>query len=100
MGIVGAVLVARWSLGLLRSTGGILLDRQGPDELRQAIRQCLECDSGTRVVDMHVWAIGPRMYSATVAVVAPAPRTPDDYKQLLPGGLGIVHATIEVHQAD
>lgn len=31
MGILGAILIARWSLGLLRSTSFILLDRQGPE---------------------------------------------------------------------
>ena len=30
MGIVGAVLVARWSIGLLRASGAVLLDRRGP----------------------------------------------------------------------
>ncbi|MGB5607249.1 MAG: CDF family Co(II)/Ni(II) efflux transporter DmeF, partial [Gammaproteobacteria bacterium] len=30
MGIVGAILVARWSLGLIRDTSGILLDHQAP----------------------------------------------------------------------
>jgi cation diffusion facilitator family transporter len=100
MGIVGAILVARWSFGLLHSTSSILLDRQAPEEMRATIRQSLERESGTRVVDLHVWAIGPRMYSAAVAIVAAEPRAPDDYKRLLPGDLGIVHTVVEVHRAD
>ncbi len=100
MGIVGAILVARWSFGLLHSTSVILLDRQAPEELREQIRQRLEQESGTRVVDLHVWAIGPRMYSAIVAIVASEPRAPDDYKRLIPADLGVVHAVVEVHRAD
>jgi len=100
MGIVGAILVARWSIGLLHSTSTILLDRQAPEDLRATIRETLERESGTRIVDLHVWAIGPRMYSAIVSIVATEPREPDHYKRKLPYDLGIVHAIVEVHRAD
>jgi cation diffusion facilitator family transporter len=100
MGIVGAILVARWSFGLLHSTSVLLLDRQAPEDLREKIRQRLEQESGTRVVDLHVWAIGPRMYSATVSIVAKEPRAPDDYKRLIPAHAGVVHTVVEVHRAE
>lgn len=100
MGIVGAILVARWSLGLLRSTGVVLLDRQGPDDIRATIAACIEADGGNQVVDLHVWAIGPGMYSAIISVVAHEPKEPDHYKQLIPGSLGLVHIAVEVHAAD
>jgi cation diffusion facilitator family transporter len=100
MGIVGAILVARWSLGLLHSTGVVLLDRQGPEDIREAIQHRIENDGGNRVVDLHVWAIGPKMYSASISVVANEPRDPDHYKALIPAGLGIVHTVVEVHAAD
>ena len=100
MGIVGAILVARWSLGLLHSTSVVLLDRQGPDDIRELIQQRIESEDGNRVVDLHLWAIGPKMYSAIIAVVANEAKDPDHYKSLIPDGLGIVHAVVEVHAAD
>ena len=100
MGIVGAILVARWSLGLLHSTSVVLLDRQGPDDIRDAIAHRIENEAGTRIVDLHLWAIGPRMYSAVIAVVADEPKEPDHYKELIPDGLGIVHTIVEVHATD
>jgi cation diffusion facilitator family transporter len=100
MGIVGAILVARWSFGLLGSTGVVLLDRQGPDDILERIRQRIEGDGDNRVVDLHVWAIGPKMYSAIVSIVAAEPQDPDYYKALIPGELGIVHTVVEVHPAD
>jgi cation diffusion facilitator family transporter len=100
MGIVGAILVARWSLGLLHSTSVVLLDRQGPEDLRSAVRRRIEGEEGNRVVDLHLWAIGPKMYSAMVSIVANDPKDPDHYKALIPEGLGIVHTIIEVHPAD
>ncbi len=100
MGIVGAVLVARWSIGLLRETSAVLLDRSAPQPVREEIRASLEAADGNRVVDLHVWCIGLNLYSVVAVVVAPAPRPPQHYKSLLPTDLGIVHATVEVHAAD
>lgn len=97
MGIVGAILVGRWSLGLLHTTSVVLLDREGPDDLRAVIRDRIEAVDDNRVTDLHLWAVGPRMYSAIVGVVTPNPRAPEAYKRLLPAGLGLVHLAVEVH---
>lgn len=97
MGIVGAVLVAKWSLGLLRSTSNILLDREAADEIREAIRHAIEAEDDNRVADLHVWAVGPNIYSAIVSVVTHHPRPPDHYKELTPPGLGVMHIVVEVH---
>lgn len=48
MGIVGAILVLRWSVGLLRSTSHILLDHEGPEEIREKIRDSIESDEDSR----------------------------------------------------
>lgn len=97
MGIVGAVLVARWSLGLLRSTSNILLDREAPDELRDVIKDEIEASDDNRVADLHVWAVGPNLYSVIVSLVTHHPRPPDHYKSLIPEGLGVMHVVVEVH---
>jgi cation diffusion facilitator family transporter len=97
MGIVGALLVTRWSVGLLRTTSGVLLDRQGPEAIRAQIRESLEAESSDRVADLHLWCIGPELYSVIVSLVAHDPRPPDAYKEKIPGGLGLAHVTIEVH---
>jgi len=99
MGIVGAVLVGRWSLGLLRTTSVVLLDREGPDDLRDVIRRRIEADDSNRVTDLHLWAVGPRLYSAVVSVATDRAEPPEHYKRMLPSGLGIVHLVVEVHPA-
>jgi Co/Zn/Cd efflux system component len=98
MGIVGALLVARWSLSLLRATSGILLDRQAPTGLLEQIRVPLEADGDTRVTDLHVWSIGPSIYSAQISVVAHRHIPPAEYKARLPDSLGLVHVSVEVHE--
>ncbi len=95
MGIVGSVLVARWSLGLLRTTSRVLLDRQGPRSLRESIRQSIEAQ-GDQVVDLHLWAIGPGSYSLILSLVSDHPRSPADYRMALPEDAQLAHVTIEV----
>ena len=100
MGIVGATLVARWSLGLLHTTSTVLLDREGPDDMRRIIKEKIEAEADNRVADLHVWAVGPNIYSVIVSLVTHHPKPPEYYKRLLPAGLGIMHVVVEVHACD
>ena len=98
MGVVGAVLVARWSWYLLVDTSGVLLDRQAPNDVVDAVRESIESHADDRVADLHLWSIGPDQYAAALSVVTDVPREPEHYRTLLPADIGIVHATIEVHK--
>lgn len=100
MGIVGAILVTRWSVGLIRETASVLLDRQVNDELQDEIREAFESDSTDRLCDLHVWQIGHGIYAAEIGIVAHDPMSPDDYRALIPDRLNVVHSTIEVHRCD
>jgi Co/Zn/Cd efflux system component len=97
MGIVGALLVARWSLGLIRQTSAVLLDQQD-EEAAEAIRDTLEADGQTAVTDLHVWAIGPGLRAAEIVLTTDAPEPPNAYKIRLPDRLGLVHVTVEAHE--
>jgi len=98
MGIVGAILVARWSVGLIRDTSGILLDHQAPATLQEKARTAIEAIDDNRVADLHIWSIGPNIYSASFSIVSDSPKPPEHYKNLIPKDLGIVHSIVEVHQ--
>ena len=100
MGIIGAVLITHWSVGLIRSTSRVLLDRQAPEPIRRAVRESIERCEGTRVSDLHVWCIGPGIFSAAVSVVTDSPKSVEQYRKLIPGDLGVVHVTIEVHEVN
>jgi cation diffusion facilitator family transporter len=97
MGVVGAILVGHWSIGLMRATSQVLLDRQAPESMREMIRVAIEGQDGNQVCDLHLWAIGPGIFAAAIAIVSPAPKSPDEYKRLIPDQLGLVHATVEIH---
>lgn len=98
MGIIGAVLVGRWSLGLLKSTSAILLDEQGGTELENSIREAIETDPDHRVVDLHVWTVGPGISAAILSIVSRSPRQPEHFKALLPDHLPLRHVSIEVQR--
>jgi len=98
MGIVGAILVFRWSIGLVRDTSGVLLDRQGPEKIRTIIKNSIEKDGKNRISDLHLWSVGPNIYSVVFTVVTLDPRSPGYYKRLIPSELNLVHVTVEVHQ--
>jgi cation diffusion facilitator family transporter len=95
MGLVGAVIIAVWSAGLIRSAGAVLLDMVPSQELAGIIRERLETD-GDRVVDLHLWRLGPGHVGLIVSVVSDRPAAPAVYKDRLAGTAGLSHVTIEV----
>jgi cation diffusion facilitator family transporter len=96
MGIVGALVIARWSWGLIRDAGAILLDvvpegEDLPDEIREALE-----GEGDRITDLHVWQVGPGHHAAIVSLATPAPKAPSTYKERLSHLHELSHVTVEV----
>lgn len=96
-GIVGALVIANWSYGLMRDTGRILLDVSPDTRLADNVRRSIE-SSGDRVTDLHVWRLGPGHMSAVVSVATGDPaRDSRFYHQLLKRFTSLSHVTVEVH---
>ncbi|HAZ60768.1 MAG TPA: cation transporter [Gammaproteobacteria bacterium] len=98
MGIVGAILVARWAFGLLRTTSSILLDRQGPETLSRSIRQGIELDHDSQITDLHLWSIGPDLYAVILTIVAQEPRSPGEYRARIAQHPQLAHISLEIHR--
>jgi cation diffusion facilitator family transporter len=96
IGIAGAAIITRWSYGLLRDTGRILLDRDVDPDFVAEIVAAIEAADDNRVADIHVWRLGGRSLAVILSVVTHAPKPPQHYKKLLEGFGDIVHATVEV----
>ncbi len=67
MGIVGAVVIARWSWTLMRDTAAVLLDRTDGHVAGEV--RALLAEGGVRITDLHVWRVGPEARAAIVSVV-------------------------------
>jgi cation diffusion facilitator family transporter len=96
VGVVGAVVIASWSWGLMRTAGGALLDMSGAGPLAQAVRARLESPTD-EVCDLHVWTLGPGHQALIVSIASTAPLSPDAYKARLAGLKGLSHVTVEVN---
>jgi cation diffusion facilitator family transporter len=96
IGVVGAIVIARWSWGLIRDAGAVLLDTVPDETLANTIREKLEVD-GDRVADLHLWRVGPGHSALIAAIVADRPQSPKIYKERLASLSGLSHITIEVH---
>lgn len=96
-GIIGAVVIANWSVTLIRDTAGVLLD-VCPDELtREKLRRTLEVD-GDRVVDLHLWRLGPGHLGAVLAIATSKPRDALFYRGRLRSFECLSHITVEVNR--
>jgi Co/Zn/Cd efflux system component len=99
VGLVGAIVIGRWSVGLLKSSGSVLLDAVPDRNLEQRVRARLESETD-RVTDLHLWRLGPGHYAAMVSLVSTAPQTPAHYKARLEGLPGLSHLTVEVEPCE
>lgn len=97
MGIVGSLIIARWALGLLKDTSGILLDGSVADETRDAIRTAIEKHTESRITDMHVWAVAPEHLAVILALKSQHVYDPEDIKALLSHIPHLLHVNVEVH---
>lgn len=96
IGIVGAIVIARWSWGLIRDAGGVLLDyiphgEDLPEEIEEIITK-----EGAEIVDLHVWQLGPGHHGAIVSIVAQHPQAPSYYRAKLAEIHDLSHVTVEV----
>jgi cation diffusion facilitator family transporter len=96
-GLVGAVVIANWSFGLLRDTGGILLDRTPDPHMAENIRATIE-SGGDQVTDLHLWRLGPGHLGAIVSVETTKARGASYYRKRLAGFSDLSHVTVEVQQ--
>ncbi|MBB6192326.1 cation diffusion facilitator family transporter [Sphingobium wenxiniae] len=69
MGIVGALVIARWSWSLMLETAWVLLDRTD-EHIAEEIRALVETPGDARIADLHVWRVGPDARAGIVSVVA------------------------------
>lgn len=99
MGIVGGLLIARWSWDLVRDARSVLLDYVPADEdLPDEIRETIE-GRGDQITDLHVWQLGPGHHGAIVSIRAATPQEPSFYREKLAHIHDLSHVTIEVEKA-
>jgi cation diffusion facilitator family transporter len=96
--LVGALVIGRWALGVLRNSGRALVDASTPPALAAQVRALIEGDGDAKLADLHLWQVGPQAYAAALSIVADRPQACGHYGARLKTLAALKHATIEVHR--
>ncbi len=94
MGIIGAIIILKWSKGLLSSSAEILLDRAAGNEIETAIRGEVEKREGS-VLDLKIWFVGPNEMAAAMKVSRASPVGPDWINGILRNIPGLSYLNVE-----
>jgi cation diffusion facilitator family transporter len=97
-GLAGAALLAHFAWRLMVRTGSVLLDINPSPELTAEIRKRME-SGGERLLDLHLWRLGPGHHAAIVVVEAREVVAAEIYRARLAGLPGLSHVTVETRQA-
>ncbi|AWY44098.1 cation diffusion facilitator family transporter [Pseudomonas putida] len=98
IGIVGAVVIARWAWLLMKDTAGVLLDKTDEhvaEEIRELLGQCPQLN----ITDLHVWRVGPQARAAIVSVQGSPQLSADDVRNALKPVHEVTHLTVEYRTA-
>jgi len=98
MGIIGAAMVTRWAIGLLKQTSKVLLDFQAPESLANQIKIILEQDDHSKITDLHIWSIGSNQFAAIIELLCNSNKDEKYYRQKVKKIENIIHVTIVVHR--
>lgn len=96
--LVGALVIGRWALGVLRDSARALVDASAPPRLATQVRALIEGDGDAKLADLHVWQVGHGCYAAALSIVADHPQPAAHYNARLKAVRMLRHATIEVHR--
>lgn len=98
MGIVGAVLVAVWSIGLLKQSGRVLLDAEMNDPVVEEIREVVAgLPQPARITDLHLWRVGKSRYACILSLASSGNLTPELVRQRLQVHEELAHITVEIN---
>jgi cation diffusion facilitator family transporter len=96
--LIGAVVIGRWAIGVLRDSAKELVDARAPPSLAAQVRALIEGDGDAKLADLPDMQVGPDAYAAALSVVADHPQPPQHYGARLKAVRRLRHATIEVHR--
>ncbi|ATP47799.1 cation transporter [Pseudomonas putida] len=94
MGIVGAIVIARWAWSLMGVTSAVLLD-QTDEHVAEEIRELVEKPGDATITDLHVWRVGPEAHAAIVSVLGESTLNAESIRERLKPVHEVSHLTVE-----
>lgn len=100
MGIVGAVLVGTWAIGLLKSTSRVLLDAEMDAPVVEEIREVIaQSPVKASISDLHVWRVATGKYACILRLSVDGHATAEEFHRQLAVHEELVHVTVEIAAA-
>jgi len=100
MGIVGAIIILKWSRSLLTTSASILLDRAAGGEIEDQIRNVVKHESGSSNFDLKMWFVGPEEVAATLKFESPEILETRIAKKILESVSGLSYLNVEAFPAE
>ena len=97
IGMVGAIVIARWAWTLMGVTAGVLLD-QTDAHVAEEIRELVEQPGDATITDLHVWRVGPEAHAAIVSVLGQPTTNADSIRDRLKPVHEVSHLTVEFRE--
>lgn len=99
LGILGAILVAKWSFGLMKETGKTLLDAEMDHPVVDEIREVItEFPKHVEITDIHVWKVAKGKFSCILALETDdISLNADQIRHALSIHDEIVHISVEIN---
>lgn len=95
VGILGGLVVLKWSLGLIKQSGMDLLDAHDFSVNREELKKTIEED-GSEILDIHLWKLAPGQVGGEIVIKKNGERSSAYYRDLVEKDFNIQHLIIEV----
>jgi cation diffusion facilitator family transporter len=99
MGIVGAVIIMRWSYGLIKESSTILLDKSVSNSALSKAIDDIQISKGTIITDLHSWKVASADQAIIFSINAKEPLETSKYKEILKRHMPqLSHISIEINK--
>ena len=98
IGIAGGIVIGKWAIGLLKSSGRLLLDGNDNSEINKQVIEAIESDGDSIVSDLHIWPISSDALAAAITIISKESRSATEYSSRLNNITRLKHTTIETHR--
>lgn len=95
VGVIGGLVVLKWSIGLIRQSGMDLLDAHDDSVDRENLVKEIEQD-GSKVVDIHLWRLAPGQVGCELIIKKNHEQRSSYYRDVIAKNFDIHHLIIEV----
>ena len=97
MGIVGAIVITRWSFNLIKESSEVLLDKSAHASTLSLISDEICGNNTTTIHDLHVWKLASSHQAAVISLSSDTPLSIEEYKRILKQYLPqLSHVSVEV----